>query len=267
MKKILGLLGLLSTMLVAVSANAAMITQWSFDEALNWTSATFSAGNPSNPGTQTTTSTELSWGGTGPFTTPNLPITDARSALVITNDTLTGVSLFTNGPTVATNTITHYNNAISIDFKALTTATMLNTLTLTPVAPPDASLPQFSQTFAVKFIETPNDGLCFDGTTNNCPDIFVITAGNLTSSFTLNGFLYTLDITANGLGNLSDAACLAAGAAVGCVGIITQENAFTSANFAVDITAVPVPEPGQMALLAIGLLGLYFVRGRKSAKL
>ena len=267
MKKILSMLGALAGVLITATATAGpMVTQWSFAETLAWTTATFSAGGPGDLGTTSVSSTTLSWGATGgSFGAGN------RSGLDITNANVNG-SINTNGAPAVTNTITHYNNPIAASFQTLLTANLLNTLILTPTLPnADPSLPQQSINFAIHFKETTNAEPCGFPHTSVCDDIFVIDLGSLNNSFTFDGNTYFVSIfsTTNNLIPLDPLTCAAANAAPGCLGFQTQEGQNTPATFAFEITSreVTIPEPSQLALLAIGLLGLYFIRGRRSQKL
>ncbi|HTD03170.1 THxN family PEP-CTERM protein [Undibacterium sp.] len=271
MKKILGILGALACLFSAATAIAGpVVTQWSFNESLAWvTSGGLAPTFSSTGGTQDVTPTLLSWGSSSgsldPAVNPN------RSGVGITNAAVSGL-VNTNGATATTNTITHYNNPISSSFGTLLTANLLNMLTLTPTLPaPNSPFGPTSIDFMIHFRETPNSAPCGFPSVSICDDIFVIDLGTLNNSFVYDGNTYFISILnlTNNLLTLPNATCAAAGAPNGCIGFTTQEGAATPTQFGFKITSQPVtiPEPGELALLAVGLLGLYFVRERKSLKL
>jgi hypothetical protein len=249
----------------AASANAQLVTEWSADVTTEWVTAgpgapTFTAGN----GTQTVSPSLITWGGPGDHTIANQDPSIARSALEIQDGNVVGAQVFTNDP-VFTNTAEffHYNRTIDASRAALDTASVLTTLTLTPVDPPDPTLaPPFSTTFLVNFIETFNAEPCFEGSVSVCDDVFVVTLGDLLTPFTYNGVNYVVEI-GDDLQQLSDAACEAAGVAAGCLGLVTEEGVITDAQFGFRIFA-QVPEPGILALLGLGLAAAGVASRRRS---
>lgn len=216
--------------------------------------------------------TQLHWGNTSP-----------QSGLIIGNS---GVAV--NVPTgvlTSTVTVTHDNFVIP-DGNSLQAVDILAQLTLQSATPSVGSLEAGSITFGIRFIETLNSGIagiCADGGAvgvgingAGCADIFVISANSLNFPFpydsdgATNGFdpePYFVSFFADGFGSLSDAACLSAGAAIGCRGFETAETVSTTADFKILITSTPfeTPEPGSMALVGGALAALGWVgRRRKS---
>ena len=234
----------------------------------------------------------VSWG--QPFGQP------LQSSLVISKSPATGkintttppfsVPLFGDGEIGPTQIFTHNNNVVlppALDF-----ITVLTTLSLTPIDPPGGvpgssppvtpALPA-SFTIPVNFKETINFGDCDPPSTQNppvaCPDIFVAGAFNPFSfSYDFDGaggepaqtyFVQIFPIGGSAtLAPLSPAACAKAGAATGCIGFITEEGLSNNVQFAFALTTQPfslVPEPGTLALFALGLVGLGYMVRRKQA--
>jgi hypothetical protein len=264
----------LSLALAGTSAALAapLVTGWGYSVTTNWVTAgpgapTFDTGN----GATFVSPTVLSWGAdkgaanngnTATWATGNS--STARSGLVITPDVpVTNSDLLTNGGSVNTHTITHYNNTILAAFSSLETASVITTLTLTPLLPNppygSGALPTLSRTFAVDFIETFNTAgstACPDtGSVSKCDDIFVLEAADLVQNFSFLGNFYTLTIGAPGLGPLGSVACGLAGAGADCVGFRTQElqNTPVTFNFRIAGREGSVPEPGVLGLLGLGL--------------
>ena len=219
-----------------------------------------------------------------------------QSSLVISNSPATGnvnttkppfsTPDFVEGEIGLTQVFTHNNNVVfspTLDFVEVRT-----TLSLTPIvpagglpgqSPPVTPFPPASFDINVNFKETINQEPCDPPGATVCPDIFV--AGQFNAFDFFYDFSPTDDEPAEHyfvqifpfggsvqLAQLSPAACAKAGVAPGCIGFVTEENQSNTVQFAFALTTQPfalVPEPGTLALFAVGLVGLGFAVRRKQA--
>lgn len=286
MKKVIALAGIVGSLLLAPVASAALVTEWTYTQNTTWTAATFTNGsgeqnylasNGYNANNHID-STLLSWGYRAPVFNPTPTAGGdaytARSGVEITNSHAVG-SVFTNSGYAVTNDITHYNNALSGNFATLTGATLHTTLHLNPLAPtPSADDVNVGDVdYTITFKETSNvhtlnmtpTQSCGFVSVTYCDDIFIITSNVTASLFQYDGQWYSaslVEFTGN-LRLLDDAQCAAAGAANGCIGFTTAEGLATTAQFGFDIKAIPEPAP--LALLSLGLFGLFAIRRRKNS--
>ncbi len=263
------LLGLGAVLALASSHANALVTTWDFSVTSLFTSATYNGGGGTNPGAGVGA---LSWGtSTG----------QGQSSLVVGNspatgsvDTYTGVGVPNSSPFLGISTsLTHNNKPIT--GTSLTAATLTNTVVLDPAVPNNGALSPQIIPFDIKFVETPNSGVCaVSGSPTPCNDIFVLTGGLLNYQFNydaLDGdglntyFVNIFPITGGVLGVLENTACAAAGQANGCIGFSTPEGQSTTLAFGFTISANPltVPEPDALALMGLGLFGLAAMRRRK----
>ena len=220
-------LSVIALSLASGFAQAAMVETWTYSTNATFSNPTWEA---SGGGTQITTDSELSWGGTGNFQTPTTSGVN-RSALTVGN--FINGSLIGGGPAQSTAgalttnidgtltgseigkgiSFTHWNNPLSSTFKTLTGATITDTLTLTPYSPTAGSeISGPTLIFQFMFRETPNaggdggNGLCADGSQGGaCADLFGFVGTNTVNNyFEYGGFGYYANIlTLNADGSLS----------------------------------------------------------------
>ncbi|WP_282609851.1 THxN family PEP-CTERM protein [Pelagibius sp. Alg239-R121] len=238
----------------AAGAQAALITEWTYQIDSAFTAFSPAGVTGSNPNANLGNApTTLQWGtgGNGP------------SSLVVDATVTDPPTLSTGGGPVAGASITHNNNPIGGE--TLTSATLSTQLVLTAANDPTITQ-QLDSVFQIDFTETGNVGNCGFESVSSCDDIFVLLNPEvLVENFVVDDFIYTITLGAQGLGPLSDATCAAAGQPSGCVGFTTQEGQANNLQtlFSISAEQVRIPEPASLALLGFGLLGMGAVVRRR----
>ncbi len=203
------------------------------------------------------------------------------TAIVVQTGIPVAVADFQLGPKVV------HNNFV-ITGAALDSAFAKDFVELTPTGGGSTQIQQV--TFGIEFLETDNGlrgAACPSGIVNafGCGDIFALTLGFGAPAFVnsagpafeiddfdIDGWNYKvyLQEATGAIQPLSQQACLAAGAPIGCVGFVTNENESNSfqlqfAIVAAEIPPPPVPVPATLFLMGGSLLSLAWFRRRKAA--
>ncbi len=258
--------GITAALLMASTSASATVETWDYSITSAFTAASFTSG-PNFVGS----TNALSWG---------ISTGQGQSSLVIGGspavgsvDTYLGLTPPQAPPYLGFSTSLTHNN-FPIFAPSLTSAVLTNSITLDPFIPNNAALPAFNFLFDIAFTETDNiSGTCaVAGSPTPCNDIFVLTSGLLNSSFDyddgtgLSTYYVNIFPTTGGvLSVLENSACAAAGQANGCIGFSTPEGQSTTLAFGFTISTEPlqVPEPGMLALLGLGMMGLFVWRRRQ----
>ncbi len=257
--------GITAALLMASTSASATVETWGYSITSDFTFATFTSG-PNFVGS----TNALSWG---------ISTGQGQSSLVVGGspangsvDTYFGLTPPQSVPYLGFSTSLTHNN-FPIYAPSLTSAILRNIITLDPTVPDNPALPGFNFLFDIAFTETTNAGTCaVAGSPTPCNDIFVLTSGLLNSSFDyddgtgLSTYYVNIFPTTGGvLSVLENSACAAAGQANGCIGFSTPEGQSTTLAFGFTISTEPlqVPEPGMLALLGLGMMGLFVWRRRQ----
>ena len=154
----------------------------------------------------------------------------------------------------------HQNRAIDGTASTLVSAIIKSTLVIDHI--PEGDIASDSNSVGISFTETFNQLPCTLGNPNGsiCDDLFKFGLATFAPvHFTLNGHKYELGFQ---LANFINSSSDFPGCPGGTCTVWTAENVTSSLDVQVRIREIP--EPAMLGLLGLGLLGLGFVKRRKS---